>query len=189
MRIENCAAVILCGGESRRMGRDKATAPFRGKPLWRHVHEAIAPLFSRVYFSVHAPRADLPGPQVVDNGAGRGPMLGIASALAAAGGDEWIFAIACDMPFVTSDLVRYMAGRRETHDAVVAKIGGNIQPLPGFYAQTASPMMREAIENGNRSVTQLLTHKLEATILSEPCVRQLDPDLCCFMDFDSHPTE
>ncbi len=184
-QIENCTAVILCGGESRRMWRDKATAPFCGKPLWRHVRETVAPLFARMLFSVHAPRPDLPGPQVVDDGGGRGPMLGIASALAAIG-DDWLFAIGCDMPLVSADLVRFMAGRRGRGDAaVIATVGGRIQPLPGFYARSLLPAMREAIESGERGLARLIARRLDATILSESSLRRIDPELRSFRDFDT----
>ena len=148
------------------------------------MHEAIAPLFAQTIFSVHMPRADLPGPQVADACPGRGPMIGIASALQAVK-TTWVFAVGCDMPRASAKLLHFMAGCRPGVQAVVAEVGGKVQPLPGFYADSCLPVMQEAIEKGERGLARLIAHRLDAAVLPESELRQCDPTLQSFVDFDT----
>ncbi len=182
--IDHCTAVILTGGESRRMGRDKASAPFRGKPLWRHVHDALAPLFGQVLFSVREPRTDLPAMQIRDAFAARGPIVGIVSALMAVE-SEWVFVAGCDMPFIQPDLVRLMAEKRGKHDAVLGKVAEYPQPLPAFYARSALPVMQARLRRDHRSLMRLIKEDFDAVILHEWQMRVVDSALESFRDFDS----
>jgi len=182
--IENCTAVILTGGESRRMGRDKAAVEIDGKTLLQHTMDALAPLFSKVLVSVHAPRCELKLPQVVDAFASRGPMVGIASALSVIQTD-WLFVAGCDMPYLSPQLVRHMADTRQGQDAVLAEIGGHLQPMPAFYAkQTCLPVMQTRIEQGRRSLLRLIP-LLRTEILSENDLHPFDCELRSFSDFDT----
>ncbi len=182
--VANCTAVILSGGESRRMGRDKAGIEIDGKPLLQHAVDVLAPLFAEVLVSVHARRFDSDLPQVVDAFAGRGPMVGIASALAAIKTD-WLFVAGCDMPYLSPQLIRHMAGKRRRHDAVLAEIGGRLQPMPAFYAKNAClPAMQTRIEQGRRSLLRLIP-SLHTVILTEDDLRPFDSALRSFSDFDT----
>jgi len=182
--IDDCTAVILSGGESRRMGRDKAGIEIDGKTLLQHAVDVLSPLFSELMVSVHAPRSDLGLPQVIDAFDGRGPMVGIASALAAIKTD-WLFVAGCDMPYLSSELIRHMAGKRQGHDAVLAEIGGCVQPMPAFYAKDAClPAMQARIEQGRRSLMRLIP-SLHTAILIEDDLRPFDSDLRSFSDFDT----
>jgi len=182
--INDCTAVILSGGESRRMGRDKAGIKIDGKTLLQHAVDVLSPLFAELMVSVHAPRSDLGLPQVVDAFDGRGPMVGITSALAAIKTD-WLFVAGCDMPYLSPELIRHMAGKRQGRDAVLAEIGGCVQPMPAFYAKDAClSAMQARIEQGRRSLTRLIP-SLHTVILTEDDLRPFDSDLRSFTDFDS----
>ncbi len=182
--IEDCTAVILTGGESRRMGRDKALAELDGRPLLQHVIDSLRPLFGRLVVSVRKPRPGLCLPQIRDAWPGRGPMTGIASVMQRVDTD-WLFVAGCDMPFIEPGLVRLMADRRDGHDAVLAETGGHMQPLPGFYARRILPAMRARIAEGRRSLTGLIADEPDVALLSEAEARNADPDLRSFTDFDT----
>lgn len=186
--IENCTAVILAGGESRRMGRDKMQVKFRGETLLNRSIANLTPLFADIVLSVrHSVPVDVPQAnvmQIIDVGEGRGPMVGIAAALEYAKTD-WIFAIGVDMPFVVPEVVQHMSEQRTGHDAVLAEIGGRLQPMPAFYAKEAClPAMQARIEQGRRSLMRLIP-ALHATILTEDDFRPFDPDQHSFTDFDT----
>jgi len=182
--IDDCTAVILTGGESRRMGWDKADIEFHGRTLLQHAEDVLSPLFAEVLVSVHASRPNLELSQVVDAFDGRGPMIGIASALAAVKTD-WLFVAGCDMPYLSPELVRHMAGKRMGHDAVLAEIGGCVQPMPAFYAkQTCLPAMQTRIEQGKRSLMRLIP-SLNTAILTGDDLRPFDSGLRSFSDFDT----
>jgi len=181
--IENCTAVLLTGGESRRMGADKAMAEIHGKPMAAHIIEAIDPLFSDLLISVREFRTDVTLPQIVDSSSGRGPMIGIKSALEAVQTD-WLFVIACDMPFVSTDLIHALALKREHHDAVLTHVSDRPQPLFGFYAKSCLPQMQVRIAEGQRSMMRLLD-QLDVCLMAEAEVKAIDPQLNSLMSLDS----
>src|SRR6478752_3255668 len=103
-------AVLLAGGESRRMGRDKATVLFRGKPLWQIQLELLRKLEpAEIFVSARAdPRwrpADVQF--VADDQPSRGPVSGIAASLARMH-TAHLLALAIDMPFMSENYLRYL---------------------------------------------------------------------------------
>lgn len=181
--IENCTAVILTGGESKRMGSDKAATELQGKTLLRHVIEKIEPLFSELMISVHELRTDLKQKQIIDDSEGRGPMVGIKRALEEAKTD-WVFVIACDMPFVSTALIQQLANKRESFDAVVPYVHDRPQPLFGFYSKTCLAKMEARMKQGQRSMIRLLA-ELDTYMLSEKQVKLIDPELRSLMSLDT----
>ncbi|MDQ6950259.1 MAG: molybdenum cofactor guanylyltransferase [Mariprofundales bacterium] len=187
MLIPNCTAVIMAGGESTRMGRDKARIPLAGIPLIDHVIAVIAPLFSQIVVSVRAPRAEITLPQLCDQnsdqvGKGRGPMIGIATALEQVE-TPWVFALACDMPFVSPQPIHCMARKRAGQQVVVPIVDGTVQPLAAFYAKSCLPLMRKQIISGDRSLQRMIA-RMQTTLVDEAELKRYDPELLSFMDLD-----
>ena len=131
--ITDCSALILGGGESSRMGQDKAGLMLLGKPLIEHVAAALQPLFGQPVVSVRHRRKDLAYRQLCDDPAHAGPLAGLAAGLADAS-TGWVFAVACDMPFIGAALIERLASMRDGCDAVVPVAAGHPQPLAAFYA-------------------------------------------------------
>lgn len=131
--IADCSALILSGGESRRMGQDKAGLMLSDKPLIEHVATALQPLFAQTVVSVRHKRRDCAYRQVCDDPAHAGPLAGLAAGLSDAK-TGWVFAVACDMPFIGAALIERLAGLRDGCDAVVPVAAGHPQPLAAFYA-------------------------------------------------------
>jgi len=180
--LENCTAVILTGGESRRMGRDKAMVKIKGKAMVGYIVEALDPLFSDILISVREYRSDVTLPQIIDSSSERGPMIGINSALQAVQTD-WLFVIACDMPFVCTDLIHTLALKRDQHEAVLTHVSDRPQPLFGFYAKSSLPLMQRRIAEGQRSMMRLLD-ELDVYLLPETEVKAIDPELKSLMSLD-----
>jgi molybdenum cofactor guanylyltransferase len=119
-------AFILVGGRSTRMGRDKATLDLGGTTLAERAATTIRTALPEAAVS----RVDASD----DIYRERGPLGGLHSALTAAKTD-WIFLLACDLPFVTSELIHRLNMRISADsDAVIpAQADGRLQPLCGFY--------------------------------------------------------
>jgi len=181
--IENCTAVILAGGESKRMGQEKASLMLGGDSLLNRAIRNVQPLFGSLLVSVRPPGSGLPHPQVCDRSEARGPMAGIAAALEQATSD-WVFALACDMPFVAPELIRAMAERRDGHAVVVAKVHGGLQPLAAFYARSCLPQMQRQLADGRRSLKTLIGEVATCTMQQEECARH-DQKLLSFFDLDT----
>jgi molybdenum cofactor guanylyltransferase len=181
--IEDCTALILAGGDSRRMGQDKAALVLGGKTLLERVTATMQQVFPKVVVSVRQLRSGVDTPQVCDEQPASGPMAGLIAGLAQAG-TPWVFAVACDMPFVTQDVVIRLASLRNGFQAVVPMVGGHPQPLAAFYATSTLDAMRGSFAAGDRSMRRVLD-KFEVRYVSEAELRAADPQLRSFFDLDT----
>jgi molybdopterin-guanine dinucleotide biosynthesis protein A len=181
--IEDCTALILAGGDSRRMGQDKAVLVLDGKTLLDRVTATMRQVFPKVIVSVRQLRSGVEVPQVCDEPAASGPLAGLIAGLAQAD-TPWVFAVACDMPFVTRDVVTHLAALRKGFQAVVPVVGGHLQPLAAFYAASALQTMRASLAAGDRSLRGTLG-KLDVRYVNEAELREFDPQLRSFFDLDT----
>ena len=186
MIIADCTAIILAGGESQRMGRDKATLALGEHSLLHRVVAVVQPLFPQLLVSVRQHRLDIELPQVCDTQANAGPLAGLCAALEKST-TPWIFAVATDMPFVQAALIEYLARQRSVQDyqAVVPVVAGHPQPLAAFYAVSALTVIQDLLAgNGKRSLRSAL-ERLNVCYVDESELRAADPGLRSFFDLDT----
>lgn len=155
---------VLVGGDSRRMGQDKARLRLGGRPL---AVRAAACLASRLREVVVVSRrrgdhADLGLPEIADRFPGLGPLAAIDAALRHAAGRH-VFALACDLPRVgpgeiAEVLAAAAAAKLPTGAAwcVVAAAAGRVQPLCGIYAAGCGPVIEERLRAGRLAAAELL---------------------------------
>ena len=186
--IEGCTAVIMAGGDSRRMGDDKATLLLGEQTLLQRVADVVTPLFAQVLVSVRRPRPEIDLPQVCDVHADAGPLAGLYAALDRATTPQapWIFAVATDMPFVRPALIELLAARRAGYDAVVPVVHGHPQPLAAFYAASALAPISALLETpgGRRSLRAALS-QLNVCYVGQSELIAADPQLRSFFDLDT----
>lgn len=130
--------IVLCGGQSRRMGRPKAWLPFAGELMLPRVVRLLAEAVSPIIV-VAAPDQDVPplpnGVAVVrDEAEGRGPLQGLAAGVAAlAGNADAAYLSSCDVPFLKPAFVRRLIELLNGHCVVVPKVGEYHHPLAAVY--------------------------------------------------------
>jgi molybdenum cofactor guanylyltransferase len=153
---EPATLIVLAGGHSRRMGRDKGLLPIGGKPMIQHIVERLAPRFDEVLISGGTPDTyRFLGVAVVPDAVpDQGPLGGLLSALQAAR-NPLCLVIACDMPSVSLDLVERMLAEAEGVDAVVPTTEGQVEPLCAAYRKAVIPWVREALARGERGVYRI----------------------------------
>ena len=182
--IDDCTAVILAGGHSQRMGRDKASLVLGEQTLLNHVAAILQTKFPRLLVSVRQARPDIALPQICDIHADAGPLAGLYSALTHAE-TPWIFAVATDMPFIQPALIDFLAQQREDVQAVVPRVQGHPQPLAAFYATSCLAPFRALLEgNGKRSLCAAL-EPLKVRYVDEEDLLAADPGLRSFFDLDT----
>jgi len=124
--------VLLVGGESRRMGTDKATFLFHGKPLWQVQLETLRKLRpAEIFLSARTDPSWRPNDVqfVADIPPSRGPLSGVAASLTKIH-TAHLLALAIDMPsFMTENYLRSMCDAIERGRGVIAKIGNRAEPL------------------------------------------------------------
>ncbi|HZR06327.1 MAG TPA: molybdenum cofactor guanylyltransferase [Candidatus Udaeobacter sp.] len=143
----NISAVLLAGGESRRMGRDKATLRFRGKPLWQIQLELLRKLEpTEIFVSARTgPVWRPPDVQfVADDPPSRGPMSGLAVSLAQMRTSH-LLALAIDMPFMTEKYLEFLCNRIEPGRGLIAKIEDRFEPLAAIYPREALANIQSAL--------------------------------------------
>jgi molybdopterin-guanine dinucleotide biosynthesis protein A len=142
--------LVLAGGGSRRMGRPKAWLEVGDTFLLRYVVERLAPAFAEVMVSFAEPEQlaePLPYRIVFDRKRSAGPLAGLEAGLLAAR-NEVIFAVACDMPYVTQDVAQMAIAAARRSDAAIPRIDGRPEPVCGAYGRTALPAITEALDAG-----------------------------------------
>lgn len=180
--IADCTALILAGGESRRMGQDKANLLLGELTLLQRVAGVVQPLFAELIVSVRQPRADCALPQVCDDPQHAGPLAGLAAGLAHSQ-TAWVFVVACDMPFVTRQLIENIAKFRNGVDAVVPVVQGYPQPLAAFYATRILGELHELQRGSGKQSLRELLKKLTVRYVDETDMQAAD--LSGFVDLDT----
>jgi molybdopterin-guanine dinucleotide biosynthesis protein A len=173
--------IVLCGGESLRMGRPKAWLPVGGEMMLgrvvRLLREAVEPVVV-----VAAPGQDvppLPGDVAVvpDEIEGRGPLQGLAAGLAALEGQvDAAYLSACDVPLLRRAFVRRMIDLLGETAACVPTVGGLAQPLAGVYRVSVLGAVRELLAEDRRAVWGLLDRVPTRRVLSAE-LTDVDPRL------------
>jgi len=182
--IEDCTAVILAGGDSQRMGSDKARLLLDGQSLVQRVTATMQQVFPRVVLSVRQPRPEIDLPQIRDDPSCAGPLAGLASCLAAAD-TAWVFAVGCDMPFIVPEVIELMWQRCEDSQAVVPVVKGYPEPLAAFYARTSLGVMRSILESDGKKSLQAVLKGLDVCYVEESQLQSVDPCLRSFLDLDT----
>ena len=160
-------AVILAGGRSRRMGRDKLTLPQGNTTVLNAAVERFAGVFERVYISVREPGQypDAKVPEIPDIFRDCGPMGGLYSTLEAAG--ESIFLVAADLPFSDPHLAeKIIAARGDSQICITLDGCGRFEPLFGYYDFSVKEPAKTLLLEGKYKMAELF--KLCKTKMLQP---------------------
>lgn len=175
-------AAILVGGQSRRMGTNKALLAITpdGATVVETVARALAMVAHEVVLAGAATvdYAFLGLPRLDDTVPGAGPLGGIQAVLDAASGSH-VLVVGCDMPFLSVDLLRYMAAHPRDYDALVPVLG-RPQPLHAIYAPSCLPLIDASLQAGRYQVTGWFA-QANVREIDRETIRRHDPSLrSCF---------
>ncbi|MDR1394681.1 MAG: molybdenum cofactor guanylyltransferase, partial [Deltaproteobacteria bacterium] len=156
-------AAILCGGQSRRMGRDKAFLRSRQGQLLIHIlAEKLAPKFHEVHLITNDPLKFAPYPELAaypilpDVHPGCGPSGAIRTALLAKPGRTF-FITAGDQPALRPDIIEKLAELmiQTQADLVLPRFGHSIEPLHAFYGPGCEPALAETLKAGRLAIREI----------------------------------
>jgi molybdopterin-guanine dinucleotide biosynthesis protein A len=147
MSIEPIYGLILAGGASKRMQRDKAALKYQGKTQLARAFELASRHVAKVFVSLRPDQTSDPTraqrPMIVDLGEGAGPIVGICSALAAHPGVAWLV-LACDLPFLSDAAIEELLRRRDPSALATAYKSahdGLPEPLCAIWEPSAAPAL------------------------------------------------
>jgi len=160
----NISAVLLAGGESRRMGKDKATLLFRGTPLWQIQLELLRNVEPvEIFLSARTNPVWRPAGVefIADDPPSRGPLSGLAASLAQMR-TKHLLALAIDMPFMTQEYLKFLCDQIGPGRGVLPKIDNRAEPLAAIYPREVDVDLRSALSGVDFSLQSLTSRLVEA---------------------------
>lgn len=180
--------VIQAGGESRRMGQNKALMTFCGQPLIARVAARLAPLADEMLVTTNSPAelGFLGLPLIPDLLPGKGALGGLYTALNAAH-LPLVAVVACDMPFANPRLLAAESGllRSENVDLVIPRSADGLEPLHAVYRrQPCLEAVRDALENGEMRMVSWIG-KMKARVMGLEEIAAVDAELRSFININT----
>lgn len=179
MATEVVKALVLAGGQSRRMGSDKALLMRDGRSQLQRAVELLHESIDDVYVSVRKDQTTEPErgrfPQIVDAYEDMGPLAGILSAMDADPAATW-FVVACDLPNINRKTIRALLDGRRPREPFVAyrsSHDGLPEPLCAIYAPGARPLIDEFVAAGLTCPRKILIRS-EARLIEQTDPASLD---------------
>jgi FdhD protein len=175
-KIAGVSAVILAGGESRRMGSDKSLLPWHGGRFIEHIHRQLNELFDDVVIVTNSPSlyTQIPCRKVPDIYYKQGSLAGIHSGLCHAR-HERIFVVACDMPFLSEEMIRALcADDRRLAEVVIPRSEQGLEPLHACYAKSCLPAIEAVLDAGKKRIVGFFPQVAVAEMAPAE-VREIDP--------------
>lgn len=185
--MTSCGAILLAGGQSRRMGRDKALLPFGSEALAERLYHRLEACCSQVVV-VRDPARGFPVPGallVPDRYLDRGPLEGIASGLEALETERAVV-VACDMPFVSPAVLTRLMAYDPQAPVVMPRTERGLEPLLAVYARRTLSGLRAFLDAGERR-PQRLAEVLVVREIGGSALRDLDPTGRCFWNLNHPP--
>ena len=183
------SAIVLAGGLSRRLGRDKALEPFEGEPLIQRVIGRLSRFTDETVVVVNSEargsELQLPDGAVIavdifpDSGSLGGIFTGLTAAM-----NEWGFVVACDMPFLSADLILHMLTLRSGYDAVVPRLDGYPEPTHAAYSSACLPHIQRRLEARELKIAGFFDD-VRVRTFSEEEVDDIDPGRLSFFNVNT----
>ncbi len=186
MNKDQITLSVQAGGQSRRMGRNKALVPLAGRPMIEHVLERVKDLADEILITTNQPaELEYLGYRLVsDEQPGAGALPGLKTALAAASG-EFVLVVACDMPFLNHSLLRHMLKLAPATDLVVPYWEDNFQTLHAVYRRTSClSAVQTALARGDRKMISFYPEIRIREILPAE-ISRFDPDGMSFFNVNT----
>jgi molybdenum cofactor guanylyltransferase len=182
-------AIILAGGDSKRLGSPKALLDFCGQSLIERIVERLKQSFDEITVVTDRPElyhglpVRLMGDLLTEEQ--KSPLRGIHAGLSVSD-LPYQFVVACDMPLLNLELIAYMSRFAAVYDAVVPKIDNYFQPLHAFYNRTCIGVIEEQVRKGCYKVTDLYS-ELKIRFISAAEIARFDPEQESFININTWP--
>ena len=183
------SGVIMAGGVSQRLGKNKALERIGGRTLIERVVDILVPLTTEVLVVVAQPEQAAafrlpPSVRVVsDRYPGKGSLGGIFTGLDASA-EPWSLVVACDMPFLSRELLRYLRGESSDVDVVVPLLGGQIEPLHALYSKACLTPMERMVRAGDLKIAPLF-EAVRVRYVDEGTIDRIDPRHLSFFNINT----
>lgn len=189
MENKRISGVILAGGNSSRIGQNKALLKFGEETLIEEIVSIFRDLFSEIL--------------IVTNDSEEYPMLknvrfvqdfyhlekksalvGLYSGLFAAQ-SEFSFIVGCDMPLLNLSLIQYMKEKIGSQDILIPYVNGYYEPLHAIYSKRCLPVIKNHLDQKDYRIKSFFSD-VNLEIIEEPIIKKFDPDLDSFLNINHY---
>ena len=158
MNRSELTGIILAGGKSRRMGREKGLVEFHGKPLIQYGISLLSKFADRILISTgNSNYLEFGWETVPDEISGQGPAAGLAATLKYST-TPWNLVLACDLPFLEPELIINLFTKAGNSLAVIPVHDGVFEPLAALYHKDLSPVFEASVYSGNLTLHKILAN-------------------------------
>ena len=184
-------SIVLAGGRSSRLGREKLAEVIAGKSLIERAISSLSALSQEILIVISQKQARSSlssytypkAKTVVDLYSQKGSLIGIYTGLMHSS-NLLNLAVACDMPFLNLDLLRYMVKIAPGFDVVIPRIGDQMEPLHAVYSKKCIGPMEDRIKQGNLRVTGFFD-SVKVRYLGEEELDRFDPERLSFFNINT----
>jgi molybdopterin-guanine dinucleotide biosynthesis protein A len=184
-RINPISSIVLAGGESTRLGRDKAFLEVKGQFLIESIIERLRQLSQEVI--IVADETDryeeFEATVVRDVYSGKGALGGIYSGVKSAS-NSYSLVVACDMPFLNLSLLRYMQTLAVSYDVVIPRVDHLSEALHAIYAKDCLPFMEEQLQQGDLRIIHFFPH-VRVRYVEQEEIEVFDPQHLSFFNINT----
>lgn len=183
---EPVSVAILVGGQSTRMGRNKALVEVGGRPVIERIVERVRSLGDELILISNTPELyqHLGLPAFPDVLPGKGPLGGLYTALTYARRDDTLV-VSCDQPFLNVNLLRYLIDQREGYDVVVPLNRDNYpQSMHAVYSKVCLTPIRERLDADRLKVIGFFPDVRVREVAGEE-IDQFDPERHSFVNVNT----
>jgi molybdopterin-guanine dinucleotide biosynthesis protein A len=185
----NTTSIVLAGGRGSRLGKEKHTEEVAGENLIERTISNLSLLSTEILivisnrqlksnFSSYAEAKT-----VVDLYPGKGPLVGIYTGLVHSSNFHNLV-VACDMPFLNLDLLRYMIDLSPGFDVIMPRIGDYKEPLHAVYTKNCLPSMESLIKGGSLKISDLLD-SVSVRYVEKDEIDRFDPEHLSFFNINT----
>ncbi|MBM4452395.1 MAG: molybdenum cofactor guanylyltransferase [Chloroflexi bacterium] len=189
--VSAVTGIVLAGGKSLRLGREKALEKLNAKSLlqWTidslsRVSGSILVVTSQEQFALLS-HAQCGGKVIVDIYPGKAALGGMYTGLSSAS-TAYSVVVGCDMPFLNNDLLQYQIALAGGFDVVALRIDGKVEPLHAVYSKTCLPFMKRLVSGSTLAISQLF-NMVKTRYVDEEEVKRYDPQ--CLSIFNVNTEE
>ncbi|WP_338471094.1 molybdenum cofactor guanylyltransferase [Niallia sp. XMNu-256] len=182
--------IILAGGKSSRMGTNKALLTIEGKTVIERIVESLEQMVDHIIIVTNhfSDYEFLQLPMVEDKQKDMGPLAGIEAGLSASNTEKNLI-VACDMPFISIDLGKYLLTLLDHYQAAVPEIDGQLHPLFAAYRKQIVPRVAQSLSEKQLRIRQLLhTIHVKIVINEELTAQGISTEHIYFFNMN-HPNE
>jgi molybdopterin-guanine dinucleotide biosynthesis protein A len=175
--MTDVTGILLAGGKSRRMGEDKRFLLIGERSLFDRSLSVLRSLFQDVLIVIAQDSSPLKAgvPVLHDLVPDCGSMGGLYTGLRKAS-TEHVFVVACDMPFLNPEVIRYMVRLKSDADIVMPRLENGLQPTHALYSRRCLPVVEEMVRSRRVKIQDIVSHpSLRVRIITESELCEIDP--------------